>query len=120
MASDHDLLVGRQRPDRYRAPRRADARATRGVRRGIEHEPEPCRLLADPRADFRGMLADAAGEHERIEPAERRRLTFVADQDWPPGDAAVIGGQLLRREDALHGSPGGRRFARRALSLDRR
>ena len=52
LARDHALLVGRDRAGR---------KAT-----------EPSRRFRDPRADDLAVLTDAAGEHERIESAERR------------------------------------------------
>ena len=38
---------------------------------GVELHAEPRRVAADALADRGGVLADAAGEDERVEPAER-------------------------------------------------
>src|SRR6266487_6608254 len=71
MTRDHEFLVGGERPDRHPAVAPADAGTAGGIGGSIEREPEPRRLLAHPRSDLGRALADAAGEDERIEPAER-------------------------------------------------
>src|SRR5438105_2029698 len=71
MPRDHELLVGRKSPDRHPTMLPADAGAAGGIRGSVDLEPEPCRLRAYPRPDFGRMLADAAGEDERVEATER-------------------------------------------------
>ena len=60
---------------------RADARAALRVGRRIELDAEPGRVAADALADRRGVLADAGGEDDRVEPAERggERAELAAD-----------------------------------------
>ena len=41
---------------------------------GVELHAEEREPVADARADRRRVLADAAGEHERLEAAQRRRI----------------------------------------------
>src|SRR6202521_1401661 len=53
MLRDHELPVGRKRPNRYPA----DARTAGRIGCGIERQPEPGGLPANPRPDFGRMLA---------------------------------------------------------------
>ena len=41
------------------------------LRGRVEPHAEKCQTVADARPDGRRVLADAAGEHERVESAER-------------------------------------------------
>ncbi|WP_244547319.1 hypothetical protein [Bradyrhizobium sp. Gha] len=55
----------------------------RAIIAGVVHlQAEPFEILADPRTDARGILADAAAQHDRIEAAEDR------DRRSRPGLAA--------------------------------
>ena len=55
------------------ASRRADARAAARFAAASSSTPSQRRVAADALADRRRVLADAGGEDERVEPAERRR-----------------------------------------------
>ena len=59
----------------------ADARAALRVRLRVELDAEPGRLPADALADRRRVLADAGGEDDRVEAAERggERAELAAD-----------------------------------------
>src|SRR5512144_2588601 len=71
VARDHQLLVGGDDPRRYRALRRRYARAVRAVRGAVELDAEPRGIAADALAQAPAVLADARGEDDRVEPAER-------------------------------------------------
>ena len=47
-----------------------NARAAGGIGLFVERDAEPARVAADAGADLGGVLADAAGEDQRIEPAQ--------------------------------------------------
>ena len=71
MTGDHQLLVGRNDKKGNAAIRARDHRPVR-VRLQIELGPEPGEVLGDSRAHRRRVLADPGGEHEAVDPAERR------------------------------------------------
>ncbi len=72
VARDHQLLVGRNHPYWNAAACRADARPGGLIGGRIELDPEPGGIAANALADRCCVFADAAGEHQRIEAAERR------------------------------------------------
>src|SRR5204863_3063640 len=73
MFRDDHFFVGPDDADRRRrAGRRDDVRA-RGVALRVDPDAEEVQPLADFRPDLRRVLPDAAGEDERVEPAEHRR-----------------------------------------------
>src|SRR6478736_6200096 len=71
MARDHQLFVGGDHPRGDPARSAADARTVRGVRLRVELDAEPRRLPAHALADRRGALADAGGEDDGVQAAER-------------------------------------------------
>src|SRR5262249_40073295 len=75
LASDHQLLVGRDHPylDRARADE-AFAAAGLGVQLGVERETAPAHALADLRAHVGRVLADAAGEAHGAGATERGQV----------------------------------------------
>ena len=74
----------------------------RAVGRLVELDAEPGGARADPRADLGRALADPGGEHEGVEPAERRgeRAELAADPLDEQIDrlrgARVVAGQQRR------------------------
>ena len=79
---DHQLLVGGNDPCRdAELAARADARSVARVGVGVELDAEPGRVAADALAQRRAVLADAGGEHDRVEAAERggKRAQLAAD-----------------------------------------
>ncbi len=73
MPGDHQFLVGRDHPCRHFAGLAGDARRFSRVRVFVELDAEPRRRRADSFADLRRVLADACGEDEAVDSAERRR-----------------------------------------------
>src|SRR3954454_24668611 len=73
VAGDHQLLVGRERPRRDPASRRADARATVAVRALVELEAEPAGAAADAGPDLPRVPPYPRREDDRVEAAQRRR-----------------------------------------------
>ena len=75
MPGDHQFLIRGDHPGGSTAVCRADTPAAGGasgrIGGGIEYYPEPSSGLADSFADRRGMLADAGGEDQRVEPTQR-------------------------------------------------
>src|SRR5262247_921195 len=72
MAGDHQLLVGRHDP---RGDLRGVGRDAGGPPRVgglVERDAEPGRVAADARAQLGVVLADAGGDDDRVEAAERR------------------------------------------------
>ena len=86
------------------ADTRLPAREIRGplarVGVGIELDAEPGAGLADPRADLGRVLADAGGEHEAVDAAQRR------------GERADLLGRAI--DEVVHRQPCARARARRA------
>src|SRR5512143_1136266 len=81
VARDHQLFVRGDRPRRDTAARLAEAWTTGVVGGGVELHAEPLRVAAHPLAQARTVLADAGGEHDRVETPERRgeRAQLAAD-----------------------------------------
>src|SRR4029450_4537554 len=75
-----------------------DAWAALGVGCGIQLDAEPCSVFADALAEGDGILADAGGENEGIQPAERggNRSQLTAN-----AITIKVEGQLRRRFLAL-------------------
>src|SRR3954451_25244838 len=73
MAGDDAFLVRGQYPGRDPATRRADARTTGGICLRIEPDAQPSCALAHRFPHAAAVLADAAGEDDRIEVASERR-----------------------------------------------
>ena len=80
MARDHQVLVGRNDPDRTRAAVDADDRVMVRVPLGIDADAEMREPVAHVPAHRRGVLADAAREDERVEPAQDRRERASQDE----------------------------------------
>src|SRR5215475_5843999 len=91
VASDHQLLVGGNHPNRHAASATGDAGPVGRVGVLVELDTEPGRRLAYPSPDDRRALADAGGEDDRVEAAERRgqRAKLFAD-----GIDEVVDGEL--------------------------
>src|ERR1051325_8752961 len=71
MARDHSFLVGAH--DMHFAAALTHDWCTGGVASVIEHDPEVLETATDLEPDRRGVLADAAGEHQGLDAAERGR-----------------------------------------------
>ena len=71
MAGDHQFFIGRNHPGRNPAVGHAQARTACRVGGGIEFHAEPGGGAADPFPNLGGMLADAGGEYQGIESAQR-------------------------------------------------
>src|SRR6266849_9084157 len=71
MAGNHEVLIGLYHIGGDTALRRADARQVLADGRFVELEPEPATCLANGASDRCGIFADAGGENDRVEPAER-------------------------------------------------
>src|SRR5688572_1143085 len=72
MARDHELLIGWDHPGRDAARFGGDAWPVRCVRFRVELDAEPSCLAAHALADCDGALANAGGEDDRVQAAERR------------------------------------------------
>src|SRR6266571_336541 len=68
---DHQFLIGGNAPRRNSRPECADAPAARRIRRGVKLDAEPCGVAADAFANRRRILADAGGEYDRVQAAQR-------------------------------------------------
>src|SRR5712692_6501557 len=73
MPRDHQVLVSRDDADHAPTVRPAHRVGMGRVALGVEPEPEVLEPLASLPTDGGGPLADAAGEDEQVEPAQRRR-----------------------------------------------
>src|SRR3954465_11544979 len=73
VAGDHPFLVGGNHPGGDAAPRLADQPRAHAVARRIELDAEPAAAPRYGCAYLPPMLADAAGEDQGVEAAERRR-----------------------------------------------
>ena len=62
----------------------------------VELQPEPARVATDAGADRNGVLADAAGEHHGVEPAERRRERAELAADAVDEQVHRLGGARRR------------------------
>ena len=95
VARDHQFFVGRDHPGGDATLRGRNARAARVVGGAVELDAEPRGVAADALPQPSAVLADARGEHDRVEPAERRgeRAELAAD----PVDEQVD--RRLRRAD---------------------
>src|SRR5213080_2511095 len=72
VARDHQVLVGRDHPDRAGAFIGTDDRVMAGVPLGIEADAEMLESGAHFPAHWRGVLADPAREDEGVDPAQDR------------------------------------------------
>jgi hypothetical protein len=70
VARDHQIFVRPDHPGGCFAVAFCNPRATCGICRLVDFQPEPARFLADPTANFRSVLADARGENEGIKPTQ--------------------------------------------------
>src|SRR5687767_7987395 len=93
VAGDHQLLVGGDHPGGDLALAAGDPRAAGLVRAGVEFDAQPAAGFSDPTADLRGVLADARGEDEAVEPLEDR------------GEGADLLGCAV--DEVVDGEPGG-------------
>src|SRR5262245_60839408 len=73
MPRNHQFFVGWNAPRRDSRSGRADAGAARSVGDRVDVDAEPGRIAAHTFADRCGVFADAAGEDDGIESAERGR-----------------------------------------------
>src|SRR3954469_6068463 len=73
MSCDHQFLIRWNDEDIGCAIVTANALARRIIRSGIDAHTEPVETLTDRAADFPGMLADAAGEDQAVQPGKRCR-----------------------------------------------
>ena len=73
MSRDHQLFVRGDHIDRDLAAGRGYQRPSRGIGVIVQLDAKPSELLGDAAADHGRILADAGGENERIQSAERRR-----------------------------------------------
>src|SRR5262245_37813105 len=71
VASNHQLLVGADATTRRRRAAGRKQWTAASVPRCVDFRAEPGEMLDDGRAHGRRILADAAGENEGVEPAER-------------------------------------------------
>ena len=88
MARNHQIFVRRNDPRGGPAAGYRDSRTAGGVRRFIEVHTEPCGLLTHSAPNFGGVLADARGEDQRVQPAEGggERSQLSADPVDKQGD----------------------------------
>ena len=88
MPRNHQIFVRRDGPRGSPAAGYRDPRAAAGVRRFIEVHTEPCGLLTHAAPNFGGVLADARGEDQRVQPAEGggERSQLPADSIDKQGD----------------------------------
>ena len=70
MARNHQIFVGRNDPRGGRAAGYRDSRAAGCIRRFIEVHTEPYGLLTHSPPNFGGVLTDARGENQCVQPAE--------------------------------------------------
>ena len=88
MARNHQIFVGRNDPRGGSAVGYRDFGAADGVRRFIEVHTEPYGLLTHSPPNLGGVLTDARGEDQRVQPAERggERPQLSADPVDEQGD----------------------------------
>ena len=99
----HLLFVGRNDPCRCTAGRCGDAGAVAKVGRLIQLDAEPRRLQAHALTYRRAVLADAAGENERIETTECCRQSTELACDAADEEVAIRKVQeILRKRDAVN------------------
>src|SRR6266436_4973880 len=72
MPCDHQVLVGWYDPSRHGGARARDPWAAFGIGLLVQGDAEPMRLPAGTRPYLGRVLADARGEHEYVQSAERR------------------------------------------------
>jgi hypothetical protein len=66
---DDTFFIRRDHPDGGGRARRGDATLATLIGLGVDLDPQPRESLADAIADYGGVLADAGGEDQRIQPA---------------------------------------------------
>src|SRR6476620_6010904 len=71
MPRDHQVLIGGYHPSRHGGAGARDLWAAFGIGLLIQRDAEPLRLEAGTRPYLGGVLADARGEHECVQSAER-------------------------------------------------
>src|SRR5438034_8020101 len=78
---DHQVLIRGDDPGSDAAVNAADARAASVVSCRVQFQSEPGRVAADTGADGGRVLADAAGEHQRVQSAQggSQRTQLAAD-----------------------------------------
>ena len=72
MAGDDGFLIGVQHLHRNQAVGAADEAAAAAVRWRVELHAQPACAFDDACAQHRGVLADATGEHQPVDAAQRR------------------------------------------------
>ena len=72
MPRDHQVLIGGYHPSRRGGAGARDLWAAFGIGLLIQRDAEPVRLAAGTRPYLGRVLADARGEHECVQSAERR------------------------------------------------
>ena len=72
MARDEPLLVGWDRPNRNSRVVGADPEVATGIAIRVEDSADPSRLVHDLGSGHRVVLANPAGEHQRIDTAQCR------------------------------------------------
>ena len=105
---DHHFLVGGNHPHGDPRRWRRDERRIGAVAGRIELDAEKAEPLADSRARTRRrMLADAAGEHDRVEAAQRRgiRANLLPDAVAVIATARRLAGSLASRASSSRMSP---------------
>ena len=78
---DHQLLIGGQHIDREAAGGGRDHLGVGAIRFLVQRRSEPGEPGADPGPDGCGILADARGEDEGVEPAKRGRQRACEEPD---------------------------------------
>src|ERR1019366_1903775 len=103
MARNHKIFVRRDGPCGSLAPGNRDPRVAAGVRRFIEVYTEPGPLLTHAAMNFGGVLADARGEDQRVQPAEGggERSQLPADSIDKQGDG-VGRVRIVARQQGPH------------------
>src|SRR5207253_4869535 len=105
VARNHQVLVGRDHSDRAGAFVGTDDRVVARVPLGIEADAEMLEAGTRFPAHRRGMLADPAREHERVDPAQNRSERADVLAELMAEELDRLGGRRLtcaRGEQRLH------------------